>query len=400
MGGGWGMTFCCEQINNVPGAAFSDSADKSVKEFMRVNREIIEESKRLGGSEKTTSKRTLTSVCSGCQQFKLRGWSKADGLIHHINLSMYPAPCQGKCIYCDWKDDTKYMRYNKERHLPYYEKVFGIIEYAQKNNMISHDVTWLIVSGEITIHPLKDRILNLVKGQTAQFCTNAFIFDEQIAENLTANSKSYINVSIDAGTPETWHKVKGVDNFDVVKENLTKYSKYSSREGQVTLKYIILPGINDNHDDYVSVTELMKILKTGPLIISRDSRVKYSISEEERVNLVKAAGRLVAYLYENGMGYNLIEYSHGEREMIIAYANELLKQLSGLPDSPENIDAETFNAVLPETYEFMDMAASEKKFLFGLIRRFKPKNILEIGVSSGGGSGLMLQAIKDIKNPR
>jgi predicted O-methyltransferase YrrM len=75
----------------------------------------------------------------------------------------------------------------------------------------------------------------------------------------------------------------------------------------------------------------------------------------------------------------------------------MYKLLSELPDLPENIDAEMFNAIPPKTYEFMEMDATEKKFLFGLIRYFKPKNILEIGVSSGGGSGLMLRAIKDIK---
>jgi predicted O-methyltransferase YrrM len=75
----------------------------------------------------------------------------------------------------------------------------------------------------------------------------------------------------------------------------------------------------------------------------------------------------------------------------------MYKLLGKLPDLPENIDTEMFNAIQPETYEFMEMALPEKKFLLGLIRYFKPKNILEIGVSSGGGTGLMLQAIKDIK---
>jgi predicted O-methyltransferase YrrM len=75
----------------------------------------------------------------------------------------------------------------------------------------------------------------------------------------------------------------------------------------------------------------------------------------------------------------------------------MYKLLSELPDLPENIDTEMFNAIPPETYEFMLMSTPEKKFLFGLIRNFKPKNILEIGVYSGGGSELMLQAIKDMK---
>jgi predicted O-methyltransferase YrrM len=73
------------------------------------------------------------------------------------------------------------------------------------------------------------------------------------------------------------------------------------------------------------------------------------------------------------------------------------KLLSELPDLPENIDTEMFNIMPPETYEFTEMCIPENKFLFGLIRYFKPKNILEVGVSSGGGTGLMLSAIKDMK---
>jgi len=75
----------------------------------------------------------------------------------------------------------------------------------------------------------------------------------------------------------------------------------------------------------------------------------------------------------------------------------MYKLLSELPNLPESIDTEMFNAIPPETYEFMQMSTPEKRFLFGLIRHFKPRNILEIGVDDGGGTGLMLQAIKDMK---
>jgi len=78
----------------------------------------------------------------------------------------------------------------------------------------------------------------------------------------------------------------------------------------------------------------------------------------------------------------------------------MYKLLSELPNLPENIDTEKFNAIAPEIYEFTEMSPPENCFLLGLIRHFKPKNILEIGVSSGGGTGLMLQAIKDFKETR
>ncbi len=41
---------------------------------------------------------------------------------------------------------------------------------------------------------------------------------------------------------------------------------------------------------------------------------------------------------------------------------------------------------------------NQQEFLNGVIRKFKPKKILEIGVAEGGSSIIILNAIKDIKN--
>ena len=45
-----------------------------------------------------------------------------------------------------------------------------------------------------------------------------------------------------------------------------------------------------------------------------------------------------------------------------------------------------------------EMTNLERKFLNGVIRQVKPKKILEIGVAAGGGSSIILNAIKDIEN--
>ena len=41
---------------------------------------------------------------------------------------------------------------------------------------------------------------------------------------------------------------------------------------------------------------------------------------------------------------------------------------------------------------------NQREFLNGVIRKFKPKKIVEIGVAQGGSSMIILNAIKDIKN--
>ncbi len=51
-----------------------------------------------------------------------------------------------------------------------------------------------------------------------------------------------VEVSIDAGTPETYARVKGKDAFDRVVSNLVEYS----RSGKIQLKYIVM---KDNLED-------------------------------------------------------------------------------------------------------------------------------------------------------
>ena len=46
------------------------------------------------------------------------------------------------------------------------------------------------------------------------------------------------------------------------------------------------------------------------------------------------------------------------------------------------------------------MTFKERAFINGIIRKTKPKNIVEIGVSAGGSSCVILNAIKDLDDSR
>ena len=49
-------------------------------------------------------------------------------------------------------------------------------------------------------------------------------------------------------------------------------------------------------------------------------------------------------------------------------------------------------------YSSWQLLPNEPYFINGIIRKYKPKKCLEIGVASGGSSTIILNAIKDIKN--
>ena len=204
-----------------------------------------------------------------------------------------------------------------------YEKLFAVLDMANERGIISANASWQVSTGEITIHPYRKRIYELTKGKSAVFYTNGFIYDENIGRNLAANPNSAINVSIDAGTPETWAAVKGVDNFEDVCMNLAEYRKNALQPRQISLKYIVLPGINDSEQDYRSLMDIMDVLETPHLTISRDIREKYTGNNKGHAKLINAASRLAAHCRQKGITVDMFTYQPQEREAILTKAAQL-----------------------------------------------------------------------------
>ena len=249
--------------------------------------------------------------CKRCINFKKDDWH-IGSLINYINFSMYPAPCQGKCIYCTASTQWKNTPDVKQA----YEKLFKVIELADKKGLISPDALWQVSSGEAALHPYKDRIISMVENKKATFYTNGFICDEDIARVLGKNKNARINISVDSGTPQTWAKVKGFDNFKEVVKNLVSYRKASLGPGQIELKYIVLPGINDSDDDFEGIIELMNKLDVVHLTVTRDSVVKYSSSKRENFELMKSVARLTWLGIKKGKTIGLLPYSDWERRKV------------------------------------------------------------------------------------
>ena len=312
------VALCCENIEDPPAIALQETGKDTIENFRKMRNYTISE------SAISKKKRKHSRGCVSCAYYQLGNW-KNDDLVHYVNLSMYPAPCQSQCIYCSiYKNDGDAFR--SDTVVDGYKKVFDALSYAQISGLISPTAVWQVSSGEITIHPYKEKIFDVIKNQSTAFYTNCFLYDEKIGANLADNPQSFINLSIDSGTPKTWYKVKGFDNFDHVTNNLVRYYTNSVRDGQITLKYIILPGINDNYEDFLSVIEIMNVLHIRHLTLSRDVRYKYSLDEEQSEKLIGAAAYFVALLVKNEKTFDLSTYTPAERELAIAFANVLLKR--------------------------------------------------------------------------
>ncbi|MCH5197119.1 MAG: radical SAM protein [Oscillospiraceae bacterium] len=313
------ISLCCENIPNIPQISFEGTAEEILYKFVNKCAKVDSECRNI----QNNSKRIFTKGCVNCSQFQPRTYNN-DRLIHYINLSAYPSPCQCRCIYCEVQKNEPDIT----ESVKLFDNIIAVLELALEQGLIAPDARWQISSGEIAIHPYRDRLMKILKGRNAIFYTNCMKFDEDVAQNLHDNPNSAINLSIDAGTPETWHKVKGFDNFDKITENLSRYFVNTTRPGQISLKYIIMPGINDTYEDFTSVVEIMKVLNVKHLTISRDIRNKYSMSEQDTIDLTGAAAFLFAILSKNNMTSDMFTYSPEERKLVVEQANEIIaKQL-------------------------------------------------------------------------
>jgi pyruvate-formate lyase-activating enzyme len=248
------LKFCCSDFgkNRSPESEIcGDAHDKTVHNFYAMRDSTIEELNLPAGD-------TSKSPCSGCKNVVDGLWcvKKRIRLLSFVPRSL----CNFKCSYCVSPlgpiDDS--FTADVEESLEY-------LRFMKKNNIIDTETLIHLAAGEITVHPLRDKILAELQDNPCWIFTNAGVYNIKIGEMLSMG-KTRLYPSIDAGTRETFKKIKGVDLFDKVCENLGKYSA----DGFVHLKYIVLPGVNDSDADIEGFVDLCGRLKIRAVDIVRD----------------------------------------------------------------------------------------------------------------------------------
>jgi wyosine [tRNA(Phe)-imidazoG37] synthetase (radical SAM superfamily) len=125
--------------------------------------------------------------------------------------------------------------------------------------------------------------LFISNGTNVRIHTSAIKYSKTV-ENALKNNFGSVVISLDSGSKSTYKKIKQVDKFDKVCESIKNYSnaRNLSREGNcqssttdnVIIKYIIIPGINDNLKEIDKFFKLMKKLKIKTVAL--DLEVQYA----------------------------------------------------------------------------------------------------------------------------
>jgi hypothetical protein len=218
-----------------------------------------------------------TTDCDECPNFKQNFWAKRTKIIEaRVASGFNNTICNCNCLYCTLR--TEYI--GKKQELDGYD-IFRILseEFDSIEKVFLSD-------GEITVMPHRDKLFQLIKTKKwyVNINTNALVFNQDIADLMKDNLANLV-VSLDSGTPNTYHKVKRVNAFTKVVGNIEKYAKTG---GVITLKYIMLPELNDNFEDINGFLGIAKQLNITNISLSNDlggiaklSQPRQNISEKQ-----------------------------------------------------------------------------------------------------------------------
>jgi len=184
--------------------------------------------------------------CMNCPHLVYDFWHKTVKL-DTVNFgSCQPGDvCNYKCVYCFAEKFLNDPTKDKEG-LTTYEVIEQLSQMPEYNTA---ELKLNISNGEFTANKDCDEVMDILLRMPwkASFLTNGSIYREKFAEFLKTGRALKVQISLDAGTRETYHKVKGLDTFDKVIDNIKRY-ELKNVEGFV-LKYIFLEGLNDNEAD-------------------------------------------------------------------------------------------------------------------------------------------------------
>lgn len=186
----------------------------------------------------------ISPNCRGCIFLEEKEWDE-DDYIDFLQFN-YWIKCNSKCIYCYEVQNRKKF----EKIKPY--NTVPIIKEMIEKNILRPGGEVAFGGGEPTIAP---EFEDLIKLLTENGFTNMRIHSSGIKYSpaiTEAIKKGVLNIviSIDSGCEKTYKKIKNVNCYKKVIENMKKYvAANTANYGLMTSKYIIIPNVNDNRKE-------------------------------------------------------------------------------------------------------------------------------------------------------
>lgn len=215
--------------------------------------------------------------------------------------------CNCGCYYCDRIPYSKGKITTKKLKSEYYD-ILPIMKGLYKHNLLNKEKLRVVFhGGDLSVLKEFDSLVKLLLKEGVNkidFSSNNIIFQPIISKCIKNNIAS-LNMAIDAGTRETYKKIKKVDKFNDVIKNLKRYVKESKQDNpEINVKYIILKGMNDNENEIIKFIGTM--VEIGIKRVSLHIEHRYAIELfEQKVPLPSHYKSLVNLFFDLCNKYNL-----------------------------------------------------------------------------------------------
>ncbi len=230
--------------------------------------------------------------------------------------------CNQNCVYCGYphihREIHKQMVENLTNGKRY--DLFKMLNYLE-SSFKPEDFKVGYYAGEIGMESMHNKevldiwLKNKWRGEIA---SNATVFLPGIAA-LLKNDLISLMTSIDCGSRQTYKRIKSVDLFDQVRDNLRTYAQ--TKGGILKIKYIFVAGINDNAEEIDKfldlVSELSEYHPHVTVIISRDKGLSRKDMTENELIVFRC---LMDKASKRGIKTSLARYSLSKRDIDQIYA--------------------------------------------------------------------------------
>ena len=303
--------YCC---GTRTGPACDIPKPKEIKNIIKKRNSLI----------KQLDRGNIPIECEGC--FDLKEQTKPKPLL----LSIFCKPpkakmiivkhfkqCDCSCVYCCEQYLSGRKIVLKSKKSDYYD-LLPVIKELYKQNMIDKkELDVHFQGGNVSVLDEFEDLVNIFieNGvKRIEIATNGIKY-LPVIDDIAKKTFVDLNISIDSGCRETFQKIKTVDKFEEVKENLKKYVKLPVL---LRLKYILVRGYNDNKEEIEKYINLMKEIGITNSELMIDQCDKDFIQNGEF--------KIPDYYYELFSFYKEKSIQSGINPTIWEYIEEILKK--------------------------------------------------------------------------
>lgn len=250
------VVICCQsQIKTFEYYSLLKNYNGEKIDWKKLTNERIKEIEKLKNNN-------INKYCDGCIHVKEDFWEEYEPYIDNITISHW-THCNCDCIYCGLDKRPKKKPY----------KFLPILKEMKKQNILNFDGFLLFGGGEPTcLKEFPDILKFFYKNniKNVQINSSGITYNREIAKYLSKEGMR-LTISPDSSDRQTYLKIKNVDKFEQVWNNIKKYAK-AQKDNIYALrtKYILIENINDTKEQILNW-----------LLLSKNSGVKIVILEIE-----------------------------------------------------------------------------------------------------------------------